>query len=221
MRGERPLLGLGEFVVRQACRRLPHEAGQERYREWAAELPAILHDPQIRPAPRRAARMLAYAADTMRGTAMTPPVRGRHRATRESAGLDLFLAVGLVLVAWDIWDIMRAPEHALNYLQLTWALLLVAYPLSTLVRSAGRVTVLISISSPLAGVVVSLWNAAQAPADWVNYFWAAFLFLCSLSMWLADRWARGGHPRTAGHPAAGITTAAAATKITTPRTTDR
>ena len=198
MKPERPLLRLGEFLVRQACQRLPLEVREERYREWAAELPAILHDPQVRPAPRRAVRMLAYAADTVRGTAMTPPVRGRHRATRVSAGLDLFLAVGLVLVAWDIWDIVRAPGHALNYLQLTWALLLVAYPLSMLVRSAWRVTVLISISSPLAGVVVSLWNAAQAPGDWVNYLWAAFLFLCSLAIWLADRWARGGHPGSAG-----------------------
>jgi hypothetical protein len=198
MNGERPLLRLGEFLVRRACQRLPREARQERYREWVAELPAILHDPQVRPAPRRAVRMLAYAADTLRGTAMTPPVRGRHRAARESAKLDLFLAVGLVLVAWNIWDIMQAPGYALNYLQLTWSLLLVAYSLSMLVRSAGRVTVLISIGSPLAGVVISIWNAAQAPGDWVNYLWAAFLFLCALAIWLADRWARGGHTGSAG-----------------------
>ena len=72
MRGERQLLRLGEYLVGRACQRLPQEAREERYREWAAELPAILHDPQIRLAPRRAARMLGYAADTLRGAAMTP-----------------------------------------------------------------------------------------------------------------------------------------------------
>ena len=78
MRGERRLLRLGEYLVGRACQRLPPEVREERYREWAAELPAILHDPQVRPAPWRAVRMLGYAADTLRGTAMTPGwARGR------------------------------------------------------------------------------------------------------------------------------------------------
>jgi hypothetical protein len=84
--GERPLLRLGEYLVRRACQRLPRDVRDERCREWLAELPAILHDPEVRFAPWRAVRMLAYAADTVRGTVMTPGqarrrLRGIGRAT--------------------------------------------------------------------------------------------------------------------------------------------
>jgi hypothetical protein len=58
MSGERLLLRAGEFLVSRACRRLPPDIREERYREWSAELPAILHDPQVRFAPRRAVRKL-------------------------------------------------------------------------------------------------------------------------------------------------------------------
>ena len=47
MRGERRLLRIGEYLITRACRRLPAETRDERYREWAAELPAILRDPDI------------------------------------------------------------------------------------------------------------------------------------------------------------------------------
>ena len=77
MRGERRLLRLGEYLVGRACQQLPPDVREERYREWAAELPAILCDPQVRLAPRRAVRMLGYPVDTLRGTIMTP---GRARA---------------------------------------------------------------------------------------------------------------------------------------------
>jgi hypothetical protein len=72
MRGERRLLRIGEYLIARACRHLPAEARDERYREWVAELPAILQDPGVRPAARRAARMLRYASGTIRGTALTP-----------------------------------------------------------------------------------------------------------------------------------------------------
>ncbi|MGH3286699.1 MAG: hypothetical protein ACRDPD_18810 [Streptosporangiaceae bacterium] len=84
MRGERWLLRAGEFLVGRAARRLPPEVRDECYREWWAELPAILHDPGPRPAWRRAARMLAYALDTIRGAALAPGqarYRGAHRVT--------------------------------------------------------------------------------------------------------------------------------------------
>lgn len=68
-------------------------------------------------------------------------------------------------------------------------MLLVAYPISELARSTTRTTVLI-LTSTLAGVAVNLWNAAQAPADWVNYFETALLLLLLLVLWLASRWAR-------------------------------
>jgi len=72
MRGERRLLRIGEYLIARACRHLPAEARDERYREWVAELPAILWDPDVRPAARRAVRMLGYAFGTIRGTALTP-----------------------------------------------------------------------------------------------------------------------------------------------------
>jgi DivIVA domain-containing protein len=72
MRGERRLLRIGEYLIARACRHLPAEARDERYREWVAELPAILRDPGVRPAAHRAARMLRYASGTIRGTALTP-----------------------------------------------------------------------------------------------------------------------------------------------------
>ena len=57
---------LAERVIGSACRRLPADTGSDRYREWTAELPAILHDPDIRAAPLRTARMLRYAAGAYR-----------------------------------------------------------------------------------------------------------------------------------------------------------
>jgi hypothetical protein len=187
MRGERQLLRIGEYVVGRACRRLPRDIGEERYREWAAELPAILHDPQVRLAPRRAVHMLAYAADTLRGTTMAPG-RARRLPPGLTALFYLLLAGGLAAVAWDTWAIVRAPGHGLNYVQLTWAFLLVAYPVSVLARSAAHmITLIILSSSTLAGVAVNLWNAAQAPGDWVNYFVAALLLLPLLAVWLLIR----------------------------------
>jgi hypothetical protein len=122
MRGERQLLRLGEYLLRRACQRLPPDIRQERYREWAAELPAILQDPQTRHSPRRALRMLAYAADTVRGAAMTP-ARARRRTSRMTALLCLVLVAGLVTVAWEIWSIVQAP----GYLVATYQFLLLAW----------------------------------------------------------------------------------------------
>ena len=85
MRGERRLLHIGEYLITRACRHLPAEARDERYREWVAELPAILRDPGVRPAARRAARMLRYASGTIRGTALTPG--SARRVTVHIAGL--------------------------------------------------------------------------------------------------------------------------------------
>ena len=105
MRGERQLLRLGEYLVGLACQQLPQDIREERCEEWAAELPAILHDPQIRLAPRRAMRMLAYAADTLRGTALAPGT-APGRIPRMFAALDrLFPVAGLVVVALEIWAI--------------------------------------------------------------------------------------------------------------------
>jgi DivIVA domain-containing protein len=97
MRGEGRLLRIGEYLITRACRHLPPEARDERYREWVAELPAILRDPGVRPAPRRAARMLGYACGTIRGTALTPGSARRMLAhTARPAWVVLTTAVLIV-----------------------------------------------------------------------------------------------------------------------------
>jgi hypothetical protein len=86
MRGERWLLRAGEFLVGRAARHLPAAARDERCREWAAELPVILGDPEVKPAAARAARMLWFAADTLRGTALGPRPARHRGAHRGGAG---------------------------------------------------------------------------------------------------------------------------------------
>jgi DivIVA domain-containing protein len=102
MRGERRLLRIGEYLIARACRRLPAEARDERYREWVAELPAILQDPDIRPAARRAARMLRYASGTIRGTALTPGSARRVLAhTARAAAPFIALSLFFYLRGWE------------------------------------------------------------------------------------------------------------------------
>jgi hypothetical protein len=116
MRGERYALRIGEYLVARACRRLPAGARQTRYREWAAELPAILHDRDAGPAPRRVLRMLTFAADTLRGTALA---RGSYRYQGAHAGkpdpsigelaialLALFVGLAAIL-AWQGWIVYQ------------------------------------------------------------------------------------------------------------------
>ena len=133
--------------------------------------------------------MLGYAADNFRGTTLAH-VRAWRQTPAVTAALSVLLLAGLALVTWNVWSIARAPEHPLNYLRLAWSLLLVAYPISTLLRSATRMSTLIAMAGTVPGVAVSLWDAAQAPGDWVNYFAAAGLVLLLLALWLASRWAR-------------------------------
>jgi hypothetical protein len=202
MRGEQRLLRFGEYLVGRACQQLPQDIREERYREWVAELPPILHDPQIRPAPRRAVRMLGYAADTLRGTIMTPGT-ARGRIARLSPADDLLLlAAGLVAVALSVWAIVQAPGDGQNYLWLAWGLLLVAYRIRKRARSAGRVTALLGIGAILMLAAAFLGNAAQAPGDWVNYFLAALLLLPLLVGLPVAWWLRRLQARTGGRHAA-------------------
>jgi hypothetical protein len=189
----------GEYLVGRACRRLPREVREERCREWAAELPVILHDPQVRFAPRRAARMLGYAADTLRGTAMTP---GRTSgAIARSRPASLFLGIFLAgFVTVSIWAIVQAPGDGQHYLDLVAALFAVAYFIGHLAHAPERMTTLLLFSTALALEVGSVWQVAQAPGDWVNYFWAAALGLTLLVGVLAQ-WFPRLLPRARGHDA--------------------
>ena len=106
MRGERRLLRIGEYLIARACAHLPAGARQERYREWVAELPAILHDPGVRPAARRAARMLGYASGTIRGTALAPGSARRVLARIAGVAAQLIVAgLALQLLGW-----LKTPE---------------------------------------------------------------------------------------------------------------
>jgi hypothetical protein len=69
MNGKGRVLRTGEYLVAHASRYPPASIREERQQEWMAELPAILRDPAVRPAARRAAPMLMFAADTFRGAA--------------------------------------------------------------------------------------------------------------------------------------------------------
>ncbi len=193
MRAERTLLSIGDYLVSRACQQLPRAIREQRHREWAAELPAILHDPQTGPAPRRAIRMLGYAADTVRGAALT---HVRAAPPRRTAGLCLLLVADTALVIWAVLDIVGAPGDPLNYLRLAWNVLLAACPLSMLMRSTWRVRRLIASAGTLLGVAVCLWDAARAPADWFNYAVAALLFLLLsimwITVWFSSRRARTG-----------------------------
>jgi hypothetical protein len=191
MNGERMLLRIGECLVGHACLRLPSDIRDERYQEWAAELPAILHDPEIRLAPRRALRMLCYAADTLRA-AMVTPGRATRRPTALSALLVALTIAGSLSVAWSLWDTVRAPGQWVSYVHVAWAMLVTAWPASLLVRSSARTTGLILTSATLAGLLITIWNAAQAPGDWVDYSLPAVLFLMLMVWFLVRRWVRSG-----------------------------
>jgi len=99
MRGEKCALRAGEYLVYRACRRLPARIRQEQYQEWLAELPVILRDRDTGPAPLRIVRMLAFAADTLRGTALASGAyRGAHRGTGTAAKDIRWLGTGLLLL---------------------------------------------------------------------------------------------------------------------------
>jgi hypothetical protein len=202
MRAERQLLRLGEYLVHRACQQLPPDMRENRYREWAAELPAILHDPQIRRTPWRAARMLGYAADTLRGTIMTPG-RARGRFPSVSAALGLvFPITALAVVALNVWSIVQGPGEVQNYLYVAWGLLVVAHAVRKRIHPAGRMTALLALSTILPLGAVVLVNAAEAPGDWVSYVLAALLLLPLLVVLPLAWWLRRLQARTGGRHAA-------------------
>jgi hypothetical protein len=96
--GERWALSVGEYLVARACRRLPAGIREERYQEWAAELPVILHDRDAGPAPRRAVRMLTFAADTLRGTTLAAGAY-RHQGAHRRGDFENNHALALSLLA--------------------------------------------------------------------------------------------------------------------------
>jgi hypothetical protein len=115
VRGERRLLRIGEYLIGCAARLLPGEIRDERRREWTAELPAILRDPDTRLAAHRAARMLRYAAGTVRGTALAAGgARGRLTAVMAVVA-GLWTASVLWVVVTNTWRVVQAPGDWVPY----------------------------------------------------------------------------------------------------------
>jgi hypothetical protein len=116
MRWERPLLRAGEYLIARSCRRLPSQIRDERRREWTAELPAILNDPGTKLAVRRAVRMLGYAADTIRGTALGRGRARRRPTARGAAVIGLHIIPELAAAAFIAWATVTAPGDRVRYL---------------------------------------------------------------------------------------------------------
>jgi hypothetical protein len=109
MRGGAPAERLGRrlaerlagWLIGRACRHLPAAARPERGREWTAELPAILADPDVPSGLLRSARALRFAAGTVRTARRQHGVfRGQLTgADARSAGVRLFSCASLWLAA--------------------------------------------------------------------------------------------------------------------------
>jgi hypothetical protein len=116
MRWERPLLRVGEYLVGRSCRRLPGPIRDERYREWTAELPAILNDPGTKPAVRRAVRMLCYAAGTIRAAALASGRARLRPAVRRTLMIGLRITPTLAAAAYIAWATMTASGNRISFL---------------------------------------------------------------------------------------------------------
>lgn len=76
---------LAEWLIRTACRRLPADLRAEQYREWTAELPAILDDQSIRPSFLRTLRALTFCIGISRTTRqLSRSARAGSRRARNS-----------------------------------------------------------------------------------------------------------------------------------------
>jgi hypothetical protein len=92
---------LAGWLIGRACRHLPAAAREERGREWTAELPAILADPDVHSGLLRSARALHFAAGAIRTARHEHGVfRGQLTgADARSAGVRLFVCGSLWLAA--------------------------------------------------------------------------------------------------------------------------
>jgi hypothetical protein len=180
MRGERWLLRTGEYLVGCAARRLPTEIRDERHQEWAAELPAILHDPDTKSALWGAVRMLGYAADTFRGAD-----QARRRLTFEHIiWIGLYISLGI----FTFQNVTARPGDWASYVFLAPFVPLVALPRPTLRKAKIYLLVFGAAAVPLLVV--------NAPGNWFNYVVgipSALLFL--VAIWAPEPRSRRRHAR--------------------------
>jgi hypothetical protein len=194
MRGERAALRAGEYLVCRACRRLPARIRQEQYQEWLAELPVILRDRGTGPAPLRVVRMLAFAADTLRGTALASGAyRGAHRG-RGTAAKDIrWLGTGLLLLGGLLGGalVLLAYEGCIIYQLATGPNLAFSVPLvlvnlgffaaSGIPRWASPGRRWYSMSKVVAGAGLSIWAIASL-SGWGHPLLFAIISYCGYAI---------------------------------------
>jgi Phospholipase_D-nuclease N-terminal len=94
---------IGERIIRRSCRQFPADVADDRCREWAAELSAILDDASIRSRFLRALRALAFCAGIARTTRqLSRPARAaapRGRPSEMAVRVVIGLGVWVVIVA--------------------------------------------------------------------------------------------------------------------------
>jgi hypothetical protein len=123
-----PAQRIAEHLIRRACRRLPRDLRDERDREWAAELPTIISDPDIRFAFLRSARALRYAAGVYRATRHLPraaraPAWGTRQPTIFPRPGGVIPAIAAVIAWLAVIGLARAFPPAGPW---TWLILPIA-----------------------------------------------------------------------------------------------
>lgn len=118
MNGAWSVQRIGERMIRRSCRQFPADVGDDRCREWTAELAAILDDESIRSSLRRALRALAFCAgiastsrrlgrparagaprgSNQRWQAGATRARPGGMAVRVTIGLAIWLVVSVVFI---------------------------------------------------------------------------------------------------------------------------
>jgi hypothetical protein len=186
MRGERWALRAGESIVRLASRRLPPRARKERYQEWAAELPVILHDPEVRPAAHRLVRMLWFAADTLRGApaaARAARHRGAHRGADEDARALAALAALPAVLAYQgylVYTMIFGP--ALVYFAALWPLSMVGLIAQLARRRPGQAASRWWATGTLVAVTGGLTNTLASRVGWGHPLLFTVLGYCAVAI---------------------------------------
>jgi hypothetical protein len=163
---ERWALSAGEYLVARACRRLPAEIRQEKYQEWAAELPVILHDRDAGPALLRVVHMLTFAADTLRGTTLSAGAyqyQGTHRRgdfeNNHALALSLFtvfvvLPGLLAFEGWIVYQLIFGASLVVSASLTGWGLFYLIRGRIRRSNSAGESWVIASIPAQGIGLLV-------------------------------------------------------------------
>lgn len=191
MKGEGWVLSVAEYLVARACRRLPAEIREERYQEWLAELPVILHDRDAGPLLLRMVHMLTFAADTLRGTTLAAGAyqyQGAHRRGDFENSHALALTVLAVFVTpagllafegWIVYQLMFGANLVFSANLTVWGL---AYLIRSRIRrsgSAGESWFLASLPAEGIGLLV---RAVASQCGWGHPLLFAIVSYCGCAI---------------------------------------